>query len=481
MFFLGAAWREPLNVPGSTYHRKANRQMTTIAIVGAGFSGTLLTLHLLRCCPPSVKLILIERTGRFGPGLAYSTGNAGHILNVPAGRMSAFHDRPDDFLTWLRGQSATGATPEAFVPRRVFGTYVRSLLNDAVKRSEPGRLALVRGAVTAIDTASRPLALTLDRGRRVTADFVVLAAGNFPPEALPVATPAFYDSPGYRPDPWSPTALSGLKSDDAVLLIGTGLTTVDIAISLLDRGHTGPIHALSRRGLLPQRHAALPRPSPLHAPFPTSLTALTRFLRQEVRRASAEGSGWQPVVDELRPFTVDIWQSLSFPDRKRFLRHARPWWDTHRHRMAGSVADRIDAARAGGQLRISAGRVREYVTGEDRIEVRFRPRGEEMLRSLHVARVVNCSGSLTDFDRIQDPLMRSLLADGAVRPDPLRLGLDVSASCAMFDRTGALSRRLFAVGPITKGTFWEMTAVPDIRRQAGQLAEHLSVLARLVG
>jgi len=457
--------------------------MTTIAIVGAGFSGTLLALHLLRRCPPPVRLVLIERNSQFGRGLAYSTGNASHILNVPAGRMSAFHDRPTDFLEWLRGraapdQPAEPVTPESFVPRQVFGTYIRALLNDEIKRSGRERLELVRGQVIGIDRASRPLVLTLDRDRSVEADLVVLAAGNFPPEPMPVDNPAFYDTPFYRPDPWAANALTGLTANDPVLLIGTGLTTVDAVISLLDQGHTGPIHALSRRGLLPRRHEAVPRPPPEHAPFPTSPTELTRFLRRETRRANAEGSGWQPIVDELRPFTVDVWQSMSLTDRRRFLRHLRPWWDVHRHRMAGQVADRIDAAGASGQLRISVGRVRDYIVGDSQVEVQFRPRGQDTLRSLHVARVVNCSGPGADYDRIQEPLIRTLLADGVVRPDTLRLGLDVTASCALFDRDGAISRRLFAVGPVTKGTFLEMSAVPDIRRQTELLAEYLAGLVK---
>jgi uncharacterized NAD(P)/FAD-binding protein YdhS len=262
------------------------------------------------------------------------------------------------------------------------------------------------------------------------------------------------------------------------LLIGTGLTTVDAVISLLDQGHTGPIHALSRRGLLPRRHASVPRPPPEHAPFPTSLAALTRFMRRETARATAQGSGWQPIVDELRPFTVDVWQSMSLPDRRRFLRHLRPWWDVHRHRMAGPVADRIDAARESGQLRVSVGRVRDYEIREGGVDVLYRPRARETIETIRVARVVNCSGPGADYDRIQEPLFRNLLSEGVVRPDPLRLGLDVTANCALLDRSGAISRRLFAVGPVTKGAFWEMTAVPDIRRQAELVAEYLAGLVR---
>lgn len=454
--------------------------MTTIAIVGAGFSGTLLTLHLSRHCPPATKLILIERNSQFGRGLAYATGNPSHhILNVPAARMSAFHDRPDDFVTWLSSQPETAtAGPHSFAPRQTFGTYIRALLNDEMKRSGRDRLALVRGAVTTLDQTTQDLTLTLDRDRTIHADFTVLATGNFPPEPIPSGNPGFYDTPLYRSDPWAADALTDLDPDAPILLLGTGLTMVDATISLLDQGHRGPIHALSRRGLVPRRHATAPPRVTGHAPFPTTVNALTRFLHTETNRAAAEGAGWQPIIDELRPFTTDVWQTMPLRDRARFLRHLRPWWDVHRHRMAAEVADRIDAARARNQLRICAGRVRDYAVHGNHVTVTYMPRAQTGVSTIEAARVVNCAGPGADYDRIADPLIRALLQSGAVRPDPLRLGIDVTANCALLNGEGAISRRLFAVGPMTKGAFWEITAVPDIRRQTEKLAEHLSALVK---
>lgn len=457
--------------------------MTTIAVIGAGFSGTLLTLHLLRRCPAPTRLVLIERNSQFGRGLAYATGNASHILNVPAGRMSAFHDRPNDFLDWLAAHPDTEADavvgPGTFAPRRQFGDYIRALLNDEFKRSGRERLELVKGDVIGLDRSAHPMVLRLDRNRTMQADLAVLAMGNFPPEPMPIANPNFYDTPFYRPDPWATNALTELDPDASVLLMGTGLTTVDLVISLLDQRHRGSIHAISRRGLLPRRHAGVPLPAPEHQPYPTAVNALTRFLRKETARATAQGSGWQPVIDELRPFMVDVWQTMSLQDRRRFLRHLRPWWDVHRHRMAAQVADRIDAARASGQFRVLVGRVRDYAIKDNGVEVRYRPRGQEALATTTVVRVINCAGPGADYDRIQEPLIRDLLRDGVVRPDPLRLGLEVTSNCALLNRQGAISRRLFAVGPVTKGTFWEMTAVPDIRRQTEKLAEYLAGLVKM--
>lgn len=457
---------------------------TRIAVIGAGFSGTLLSLHILRRCPPSTQVTLIERNRQFGRGPAYAAGNPSHLLNVPAGRMSAFHDRPHDFLAWLRAQSDVclpeGApTERSFVPRQLFGAYIRHYLNAELKRGDSDRLALVRGDVLGIDVRRQALCLCLDRDRRVEADLAVLAVGNFPPEPPRIADPSFYDGPFYRPDPWAPEALGGLAPEAPVLLIGTGLTMADALVSLLDQGHTGPVHAVSRRGKLPHRHEpALPPPPDSLPAYPTALTALLRALRREAGRAEAAGGHWQPAVDALRPFTQDLWQAMSHADRLRFVRHVRPWWDIHRHRMPGPVADRLEAALRRGQLTVEGARLHSLREVGGGVEATFRRRGSGQVESLRVQRVVNCSGPMCDYDRIAHPLVQRLLAEGHVRPDPLRLGLDVTNTCALLSRDSAISRRLFAVGPVTKGAFWEITAVPDIRRQCDLLATHLATLVR---
>jgi uncharacterized NAD(P)/FAD-binding protein YdhS len=455
----------------------------TIAVVGAGFSGTLLALHLMRQCAPNVRILLAERNEQFGRGAAYSTGNSSHLLNVPASRMSAFQNRPDDFLDWLLSlppeeREGVEPSPTTFVPRSLFEDLLTSEMRSAV---HCGRVDLMRGDITDIDARSGGLTLNLADGSALPVDRAVLAIGNFPPSPPPVADPSFYDTAAYRPDPWAQDLLDGLDDRAPVLLIGTGLTMIDTVVSLLDSGHKGPIIALSRRGLLPHNHLKGPSTTglPENEHLPTRVNALARFLRARSLKAGAAGGCWQAVIDELRPLTTDIWQTMTAADRTRFLRHLRPWWDTHRHRVSGPVAARIAQTRESGQLTILAGRIRSYAMGEDGlVEVTYLPRFKETLASVRAARVINCSGPESDFGRIRDPLVRRLLDKGLVRPDPLSLGLDVTQNCALLDRDGAISRRLFAVGPVTKGTFWEMTAVPDIRQQAEFLAGQLAALVR---
>lgn len=217
---------------------------------GAGFSGTLVALNLLRQAPAGTHISLIERGCAFGPGLAYSTANSSLQLNVPAGRMSAFEDAPRGFLVWLQRRAKVVVDEGAFVPRQLYGAYLQHLLDTALQQRTAGALELVRDNVEAVARNGSRLRLTLGSGRTLVADIAVLPMGNTQPEPPTLEQPALYDSSCWRPDPWAADAFSDLDPNSAVMLIGSGLTMVDAVISLLDRGHVGPIHAISRRGLL---------------------------------------------------------------------------------------------------------------------------------------------------------------------------------------------------------------------------------------
>jgi uncharacterized NAD(P)/FAD-binding protein YdhS len=348
------------------------------------------------------------------------------------------------------------------------------MLRQALSDTSTDRLTLLRDEVMAIAETDDGLALRLASGGMVLVDAAVLASGNLPPGTMPMKGAATPDAPAFQHDPWDKSALSGLDPNASVLLIGTGLTMVDAVITLLDSGHTGRIHAVSRRGLLPHAHADAPVTAmPVPAALPHGLRALTRWLRQEIRHAIAAGKDWHAVIDGLRPHTQGLWQFLSTNEQASFLRHLRPWWDVHRHRMAPEIARRIDAARASSQLRIHAGRIEAAALAGAQAEVMLRRRNAQAQTVLLVDRVVNCTGPAGDITRITDPLIRSLLQDGLARADAHRLGLDVTDTGAVRDWVGAASGRLFALGPLTKGIFWEITAVPDIRRQCAAMAEHL--------
>jgi len=451
----------------------------TVAIVGAGFSGSLLSLCLQSVAPRNTRIWLIERTSRAGSGLAYGAADPCHLLNVPAGNMGAFPDRPTDFLHWMQSrpeQELNGVVPSAgtFAPRRLYGAYLAQLLEHGLHDSSAARLEVLHDEVTGIDEGTDRLMLHLASGVTLAASVAVLATGNAPPQPPHPQVPRLEMTGLWRSDPWSAAAFAELPSEASILLVGTGLTMVDAVCTLLDRGHRGPIHALSRHGLLPRRHAlrALPVIS-LSSPIPTRLTALLRFVRQEIEQSLAAGFGWQPVIDALRPFTPDLWRGMSLADRKRFLRHLRTWWDVHRHRMPPSAAGRIDRALMDGQLRVHAGRIIELRSHGGLARVVIRHARSDVRHEIQVHRVVNCTGPGGNVACSSDPLMFALLCEGVVRPDPLHLGLDSTAEGALVNRSGVPSQRLFAIGQLTRASSWEITAVPDIRRQCGELARTL--------
>lgn len=448
----------------------------TIAIIGAGFSGALTALHLLAGSNSNARILLVEKVRGFGKGVAYSTRHGAHLLNVRAGNMSAFPDQPGHFIDWVHANQVAmyPGDGNGFVSRADYGRYLQELLVQAATGpGAVGRLVLVADdAVSLVPLADATgFALVTGVGRTYRIDAAVLAVGNFPPDPPAGVAPALLRSSRFHTDPWASGALDRVQPDDPVLLLGTSLTMIDVAISLTDRGHKGPILALSRRGLLPRRHAdpghPLPPPPP---PLNPSLAGSLRAVRAAVRASVAAGGGWHEVIDSLRAGTARYWHDLPEEAKRRFVRHLRPWWDVHRHRLAPTIALRIQEMMAQGRLSVVAGRILSLDSEMSSLLLQFKRRGQADSETATFAHAINCIGPGGDIARTQDPLLRNLLEQGLAVPDPLRLGLDTDSVGRLRAADGMVVPGLYAVGPIMKGTLWEITAVPDIRLQAKRVA-----------
>jgi len=442
-----------------------------IAVIGAGFSGVMTALNILRRSPEA-KVILFERRTPVGLGAAYATHNPGHRLNVRAGNMSAWPDEPGHFVAWLRGRNfAMG--PADFATRADYGRYLQSLVTEIAEGPDgAGRLVVTPDAVVGIEPGGDGWRLRCAMGRAVTAHAVVLALGNPPPARPPGIDAAFAASDAYVADPWRWNAAD--LPPGPVMLIGTGLTMVDVALSLNDAQHGRPMLALSRRGLAPLEHDGAP-PLILPAPPANDLSPLQAFAW--LRRAAAE-HGWRTAIDATRPTTQALWRGWSPTQKQAFLRHARPFWEIHRHRLAPQVARRIAAMRATGQLTLAAGKIRKLTLEPDGFALcRWRGRGEQGGYVFRAASVINCTGPTGDILASTDPLIQDLVKRGLARPDPLRLGFDVDDNGRVRDVSGQATPTLLAVGPATRGASWEITAVPDIRGQTVAVAD--TVLAAL--
>ena len=437
----------------------------TVLIVGAGFSGTLLAINLLR--QPDVRVVLVERDGtRLARGTAYGTPRPEHLLNVRASNMSAYPDEPGHFERWIGLDDEKGRI--RFVERATYGRYLQEQLAEQTRTAGDDRCVIITGeAVSARRRAVSGFDVTLRDSTVLECDTLVLAQGNLPPGDLP-----HFDGLGsehYYSDPWSRDWLTGLAPTDHVLLLGTGLTAVDAIVSLDKAGFTGKITALSRRGLKPQSHLAKgPHPGPIDRPVANG-SHLVRHVRTR-----AETVGWHAAVDELRPHMQDLWRRLDHGAQRRFLRHLRPYWDVHRHRIAPEIAARLRQWEEEGRLHFEAGKVTRVIPYGNSLFVEWRVRGEERTDSVEISRIINCTGPQGDIRRCSDPLLLDLFEQGIIRSDAHNLGLDVDRFGQTLNSDGRSQTDLVALGPLTKGEAWEVIAVPDIRRQVWDIARAMT-------
>ena len=454
-----------------------NGRAAVVAVIGGGASGTLTAVYLLREAAAArvpLRIALIDRHGRHGLGQAYATSNAAHLLNSPAARMSAIADDPGHLLRWAQ---ARGIDHDGFLPRPAYGRYLGEVLADAERAAfRAATVTRVTSDVVALTQGGlhRPLRLHLAADGRIDADVAVLATGNRPP-APPCPVP---DSPRYVGDPWQPGALDGIDDGSPVVVLGTGLTMLDVAITVTGAHQGTVVHAVSRHALLPREHAGEPgavaglRPAVLSpgilARGPVGLPGLIRSVR--VAAADAPGD-WQSVVDSLRPHVTGIWQALTPQDKRVFLRSVARYWEVHRHRVPPVTAARIGRLTSDGRLAVHRGRVVAVTEAAGGLRVRIEQDG----RTAEIAAgwLVNATGPAADITNTPDPLLRGLLGAGLATPDPLRLGLQAGAAGALLDAAGRPSATLFTLGPPLRGQLYETTAVPEIRDQAAALAGRL--------
>ena len=439
-----------------------------VAIIGGGAAGTLAAI-ILGKLPGIGRLTLLDRDGRFGRGLAYSAPEKWHRINVPAYKMGGVDaDDAQAFVDWLaaRGDVTGPDYSNSFVPRWTYGDFLCDQLEQV---NATGRLDKRTDTALTIERRGDLYRIALASGEAIEADLVLLGIGNQPPSPFPGVEP----SPRSIDNVWAAGALDAIKANDRVLVIGTGATAVDVVIDLIHRGVTAGITMVSRRGLLPRVDVVTPAdPDPVaHWPLRTA-RGLLRTLREDVRRKRAAGLPWQISIDTFRLRTAEFWQAFSATERARFSRHLRAYWLSHRHRLAPDVDASLTRWQQDGRLRVMAGNIVAASATEDGHDVTLRRRGGDN-EHLTTNWILNCTGPEERYDRVRDPLIGALLTSGLARRGALGLGLDVDPQCRLRDVTGTAQPGLYAVGPATRGAFWEVTAASNIRQQVLGIAAHL--------
>jgi uncharacterized NAD(P)/FAD-binding protein YdhS len=450
----------------------------TIVIVGAGFSGTLVAANLLKAQHWSAtQVVLIERAAKMARGTAYAERSYPYLLNVPASRMSADPNSPLDFLNFAQHR-IPDATAEDFLPRELYGQYLEATLLDAeVSAATHVEFNRVKGDVCGIEPAEQAgYRVVLADGRQFDADDVVLALGNPGPADLP-GTDKLGDQ--YISNPWAGPRT--FTAGETVLLVGTGLTMADVAMGAsVETKDQITIHAMSRHGLIPpsqtqfsQNTCKVDSGSILRAASFSALTLL-RSVRELADDTERRGGDWRETITFIRQIAPQLWQRLPVREKRRLLRHIRPYWDIHRHRLPSQTLARMNHLRRHQKLNVHAGRLLEFENEGSKVRVTWRPRGSDRPETMLVDRVINCTGPDYNIRRSRDPLMHSLLSQGLAVSDPLNLGIRTAAYGALVNAQGQAAPNLFYVGPMLRADHWEATAAQELRGYAERLAGYLS-------
>jgi len=414
----------------------------------------MLAAHL--AADPPIHAVLFERD-TFARGLAYSTPSPRHLLNLAAAKMSAFPDRPQDFVEWL----GTGDA-DAYVARWEYAIYLRSVFERAV--SHAAAIQCRPESVVALEPEAGGFRVVSDSGAPLLARCAVLAVGLFPPSEEMVDAVA-RRSPRYLPNPW---AFPYEDLFGEVLLIGSGLTAIDVLVELHHRGFGGRVTAVSRHGLLPQPHAQYGEPVN-SAIERHSVLATFRSVRDAIARVENGGGDWRAVVDGLRPQSQAIWQGWTLREKQRFLRHVRPYWETSRRRVPPQAYQKVRAMERGNTLRRITGRIQSVAVQENSLFAVAVERAGEVTW-INSDWIINCTGPRNDVTRIVDPLMQSLLGQGLVAAHPTGLGIAATPHGRVIGSDENPAANLFATGALLRGVLYESISVAELSGQMKALA-----------
>ena len=446
----------------------------TVCVAGGGFTGVAAAIACLSRLDGPFRLVVVEPSGSLGRGVAYGAHHPLHLLNVRTRDLSVRASQPGDFLNWAfrqldQGENHAGlhdGLAHTFLPRQLFGEYVRERFFEAVEARGDIELKLVNAVATSCVKDGNRFTLNFDRAEKLQADVVMLATAY----GLQASTPTGALAPF---DVLPPERINGART---MAIIGSGLTMVDVLLGARRDGFQGKVTVVSRRGQLPRPHAAKGVvPTEIGLPRSKRISGLTGSVAIACAAAEAHGRPWQSIINGLRSSLQDIWQSLPVEEQARFLRHVRPLWDAHRHRLPLEVHGRLQAEFNEGRAVLLRGSVTEVERDGEGFRLTLRRRGSQEPEVLTADLAFDCTGHRPD---LVSPLIESLVAKGAASLDPHRLGLAVEPNGQVLGGGGAPTPGLFALGPLCQGSLWEITAVPEIVRQCDEAAQSIAAFGQ---
>ena len=423
-------------------------------------------------------VVVIDRALRLGRGVAYGTTSSYHLLNAPAGSMSAFEEMPSDFVDFCRrfDPAASGAS---YVSRRVYGEYMEFRLDEAEQGSD-ARLLRVYGVVENIsDSSDREAAcVRLADGRKFAADYVILATGDAPRRCpLPAASADDIRS-AYVDDPWQPCATDRIDGGVS-LVLGSGLTAMDVAIQLVQEKGVRKVVLLSRRGLMPHSQITMPTLGNDLAPalprnfMQVGLVDKLRAVRTFARAHQSTSGDWRTALSDLRNLAPDMWRSLTQRDKVRFIQRLRPFWDIHRHRCAPATAKTFDWLVENGNIQFITGELCALRKAQVGVQATVRSRKNHYMCLLVVDQVINCTGPGRRGTVAQGSLLHRLIAEGVVTFDNVGVGIETTDTYHVICSTGGSANSVFYIGPLLRARYWEATAVPELRMHCTRLVNEV--------
>ncbi|MDQ3101933.1 MAG: FAD/NAD(P)-binding protein, partial [Bacteroidota bacterium] len=455
-----------------------------IGIIGGGFSGMLTAVQLIRNCDRPIEIIVFNERGTLAKGIAYDPYSRRHLLNVTTRRMSAFSDRPDDFLDHVM------ATPEfmrkdrsliadSFLPRAIYGEYLVQVWKDALDLAHRKKVSVqvVEDLVQDLDVEEDLHILRTAASGAIAVESCVIATGNHFPRDPKIRNIGFYPDARYFRDPWKMDSVQGATDDLPVLIIGNGLTMVDTVLGLLEQGYKGKIHSISPHGfsILPHRHTGFKYTQLTdELPLKFGLADLVRLVNKHVKAVREYGITAEPVIDSLRPFTQQIWKGLTREERMMFMSRLRHLWGVARHRIPLNTYDRIQQLRIEGRLKVSSGTLSDLTAHADHVLVEYFDRKDRQEKEMKVSRIINCTGPETNFMQLQKSFLKNCLQKGILVQDELKLGLRANTTTyQVINAKGDVQQELYTLGSNLRSELWESTAVNELRDQAAKVADQI--------
>ncbi len=458
--------------------------MKSIAIIGAGFSGTLTAIHLIRNLVEPIEIIIINEQETFNKGIAYNPYSKQHLLNVAASKMSAFSDQPDHFFQWVCNQSEytnkdKNSLENSFLPRQLYGQYLVDIWSETIQseQAKKANIIVINSSVIDLDVDDHNASLTLSNQEKIHVDICIMANGNQVPRNPTIRNTNFFKSTNYFQNPWTINSVTNMGSSLPILIIGNGLTMVDTVLGLLEHNFENEIFSISPNGF-----NLLPSPGYVvqYTKFTeeisdqTTLLQIVQLFNKHRKILKRNGSTEESLITSLRPYSQKIWQQMSFQEKKLFMNRLRHIWGVARHRIPLQVYDKIQKLLIDRKLHIYAGKIVDISEDNQKISVEFYNKKQQKNEKIIVSRVINCTGPETDFIQSEDHFLKKCMFKGIVSQDKLKLGINADTSTFQVqDSKGNLHTNLFTIGPNLRGMLWETTAVNELRQQAETVAKNI--------